>query len=217
MRLYSEHILPNLVHFVCGLRAAMLQRGKVIPFACGRVLEVGVGSGLNFSYYDAAKVRKLWGLDPSPAMLKRAKLRARSAKFPIQFIAMPGEKIPLASNSVDTVVVTYTLCTISNVDLALQEMARVLKAEGELVFCEHGAAPDAYIRWWQNRLNPLWKCLGGGCHLNREIPKLIEQNGFRIRQMQASYIDGWRPASYNYWGRATLARGPKPGSGVVPS
>jgi len=186
----------------------MRQRDKVVPLAQGSVLEVGLGSGLNLPYYDVSKVSKLWGLEPSPEMIRMAKKRARSVDFEVEFIDLPGEAIPLETDSIDTVLVTYTLCTIFDVDRAIQEMARVLKPSGELVFCEHGAAPDASVRRWQNRINPLWKCVGGGCHLNRDIPTLIEQGGFRINEMEAMYIPGWRPASYNYWGTATLPTSP---------
>jgi len=208
MRLYKKHVLPNLVHFACSLRPTMRQRDKVVPLAQGSVLEVGLGSGLNLPYYDVSKVSKLWGLEPSPEMIRMAKKRARSVDFEVEFIDLPGEAIPLETDSIDTVLVTYTLCTIFDVDRAIQEMARVLKPSGELVFCEHGAAPDASVRRWQNRINPLWKCVGGGCHLNRDIPTLIEQGGFRINEMEAMYIPGWRPASYNYWGTATLPTSP---------
>ncbi len=203
MSLYNKHVLPNLVHFACSLQPAMRQRQRIIPLARGRVLEVGLGSGLNLPFYDASKVSKVWGLDPSPEMIQMAETRARSVNFEVEFIDLPGEEIPFESNSVDTVVVTYTLCTIVEVDRAIQEMLRVLRPGGELVFCEHGIAPDVTVRRLQKCINPLWKRIGGGCHLNREIPKLIEHNGFRIKEMEAMYIPGWRPASYNYWGRAT--------------
>ncbi len=208
MQLYDKHILPNLVHMACSLRPAMRQREKVVHLAHGRVLEVGIGSGLNLPYYDADKVNKVWGLDPSPEMLRMAESRVHSVKFEVEFINLPGEQIPLQSRCVDSIVVTYTLCTIPDACRALQEMARVLKPGGELLFCEHGAAPDANVQRWQNMINPVWKRIGGGCHLNREIPGLIEQGGFRIRELQAMYIPGWRPTSYNYWGRATLAESP---------
>jgi ubiquinone/menaquinone biosynthesis C-methylase UbiE len=204
MRLYNKHILPNLVHFACSLQPAMRQRQKIVPLARGRVLEIGLGSGLNFPYYDTRKVSKVWGLDPSPEMLEMAEERASSVNFEVDFIPLPGEEIPLETNSADTVLVTYTLCTIADVDRAIQEMARVLKPDGELIFCEHGIAPEVRVRRLQNCINPVWKRIGGGCHLNRKIPELIEQGGFKIRKMQARYIPGWRPASYNYWGTATL-------------
>ena len=207
MRFYDKHILPNLVHFACSLQPAMRQREKVVPLARGRVLEIGLGSGLNLPYYDANKVSKLLGLDPSPEMIKMAEKQARSVNFDVEFIPSSGESIPLETDSIDTVLVTYTLCTIQDVIQALQETARVLKPSGELIFCEHGIAPHASVRRWQNCINPVWKCFGGGCHLNRDIPKLIEQGGFIIKEIHSMYIPGWRPVSYNYWGRAALSKG----------
>ena len=121
----------------------------------------------------------------------------------VELIGLPGEEIPLEDASVDTVVVTYTLCTIPGTQQALRQMARVLKPGGKLVFCEHGAAPDAGVRRWQNRLDPIWKRFAGGCRLNREIPRLIEEGGFRMAALETMYIPGWRPASFNYWGTAT--------------
>jgi len=202
MKLYSKHILPVLTHFACSLKPAMAQREKIVPLARGRVLEVGLGSGLNLPFYDPAKVSRVWGLDPSPEMVRMAEARARSVSFDVEFIEMPGEDIPLEDQSVDTVLMTYTLCTIADFDRALREMARVLKKHGELIFCEHGLAPDANVRRWQNFINPVWKQVGGGCHLNREIPQLIRKGGFRITELTSMYIPGWRPASYNYWGKA---------------
>jgi ubiquinone/menaquinone biosynthesis C-methylase UbiE len=202
MGLYSRYVLPKVVHFTCGLKPNMRQREKVVPSARGRVLEIGIGSGLNLPYYDSAKVSKVWGLDPSPEMTKMAKRTAGSLPFEVEFIGLPGDEIPLEDNSVDTVVVTYTLCTIPETTPALRQMSRVLRPGGELIFCEHGAAPDARVRRWQDRLNPIWKQLGGGCNLNRPIPALIEAGGFRIKSLDTMYIPGWRPASYNYWGTA---------------
>ena len=205
MGLYSKYILPKVVHFACSLKPNMRQREKVVPLARGRVLEVGIGSGLNLPYYDATKVTRLWGLDPSLEMKRMAEEAARSMSFDVEFIGLPGEEIHLEDNTVDTVLITYTLCTIPETDPALREMARVLKPGGELIFCEHGTAPDESVRRWQDRINPIWKRLGGGCHLNRAIPDLIEQGGFRIKGMETMYVPGWRPASFNYWGTATQA------------
>lgn len=200
--MYSQYILPRVVHFTCGLKPNMRQREKVVPRALGRVLEVGVGSGLNFPFYDSTKVTKVWGLDPSLEMTRMAERPARSLPFEVEFIGLPGDEIPLEDNSVDTVLVTYTLCTIPDTAPALRQMSRVLRPGGELIFCEHGAAPDASVRRWQNRLNPIWKRFGGGCQLNRPIPALIEAGGFRIKSLDTMYIPGWRPASFNYWGTA---------------
>jgi len=180
----------------------MRQREKVVPSARGRVLEVGIGSGLNLPFYDPAKVSKVWGLDPAPEMTRMAKRAANSLPFEVEFIGLPGDEIPLEDDSVDTVLVTYTLCTIPDTTPALQQMSRVLRPGGELIFCEHGAAPDVNVRRWQDRLNPVWKRVGGGCNLNRPIAALIEAGGFRIRKLDTMYIPGWRPASFNYWGIA---------------
>jgi len=202
MGLYARHILPRIIHFTCGLKPSMRQREKVVPRAHGRVLEVGVGTGLNLAYYDAGRVTKVWGLDPSAEMTRIAEQAARSVPFEVEFIGLPGDEIPLEDASVDTVLMTYTLCTIPDTAAALRQMGRVLKPGGELIFCEHGAAPDAGVRRWQDRINPLWKRIGGGCNLNRPIPALIEAGGFRITSLDTMYIPGWRPGSFNYWGTA---------------
>ncbi len=202
MGLYSKYVLPGLVHLTCRTKSLMRQREKVIPLARGRVLEIGIGSGLNLPYYDAEGVKQYWGLDPAPEMLRLAERAARSVPFDVEFLAVPADDIPLESGSVDTVIVTYTLCSIPDTEPALREMARVLDPGGQLIFCEHGAAPDATVRRWQDLLNPLWKRFGGGCHLNRLIPELIEKGGFRIEQMESTYIQGWRPGSFTYWGTA---------------
>jgi ubiquinone/menaquinone biosynthesis C-methylase UbiE len=207
MGLYSKYLLPKVVHLACSTKPSMRQREKVVPLAKGRVLEIGVGSGLNFPYYDANNVATLWALDPSPEMTKLAKRAARSVRFEVEFIGLPSEEIPLENDSVDTILITYTLCTIPETQVALRQMARVLRPGGDLIFCEHGAAPDVSVRRWQDRVNPIWRRLGGGCHLNRAIPDLIEQGGFRIKGMNTMYIPGWRPASFNYWGTATHASG----------
>jgi ubiquinone/menaquinone biosynthesis C-methylase UbiE len=199
---WSRYALPRIVHFSCSRKPNMRQREKVIPLAEGEVLELGFGSGLNMAYYDAAKVSKVWGLDPSAGMAALAARTIRDAAVEVELIGRPGDEIPLSDASIDTVVVTYTLCSIPITEPVLRQMARVLKPSGQLVFCEHGAAPDADVRRWQNRLDPLWSRCGGGCHLNREIPRLIEEGGFRIEGLETMYIPGWRPACFNYWGTA---------------
>ena len=206
MGFYSKYVLPKVVHFTCSMKPNMRQREKVVPLARGRVLEVGIGSGLNLSFYDPSKVTKVWGLDPSPEMTIMARRAARSVRFEVEFIALPGDEIPLDDHSVDTVLVTYTLCTILETEPALREMARVLKPGGILLFCEHGAAPDPAVRRWQDAIDPIWKRLGGGCRLNREIPKLIERGGFAITGIETMYLPGWRPAAFNYWGTAVHRR-----------
>jgi len=202
MGLYSKYILPRVIHLACGLKPNMRQREKVVPRAHGRVLEVGIGSGLNLPYYDAARVSKVWGLDPSPEMIRMARRAAAGLPFEVEFIGLPGEEIPLDEGSIDTVVVTYTLCSIPDTAAALGQIRRILRPGGELLFCEHGAAPDASVRRWQDRLNPAWMRLGGGCNLNRPIPALIEAGGFTIQSLETMYLPGWRPVSFNYWGAA---------------
>jgi len=200
--LYSKYLLPKIVHLTCRQRPVMRQRQKVVPLASGRVLEVGFGSGLNLPYYDPARVTGLWGLEPAPEMTQMARETARSVDFEVEVIHQPAEEIPLAAGTVDSIVITYTLCTIPDPAAAISEMRRVLKSSGKLIFCEHGAAPDEQVRRWQDRVDPIWKRLAGGCHLNRRIPQIIEQDGFRIETLETIYLPGWRPASFNYWGSA---------------
>ncbi len=204
MGLYSRYVLPRIVHLTCSSKPTMRQREKLVPLARGRVLEIGIGSGLNLPYYDPAKVSKVSGLDPSLEMMKLAEEAVGDVLFDVDFVLAPGEEIPLENSSFDTVLITYSLCTIPDTESALREMARVLKGGGQLLFCEHGAAPDSNVRRWQNRLNPIWRRLGGGCHLNRNIPALIQRGGFTIADLETMYIPGWRPASFNYWGTATV-------------
>ena len=157
---------------------------------------------MNFRYYDADRVKKCWGLDPAP-FASKLKAAADASGVDFEWIEAPSEEIPLADASVDTVVSTYTLCTIPEPLIALREMARVLRPQGELLFCEHGRAPDAGVRRWQRRLDPLWTRLSGGCHLDRAIPLLIERGGFRLSRLESVYLPGWRPASFNFWGAAS--------------
>jgi ubiquinone/menaquinone biosynthesis C-methylase UbiE len=178
------------------------QRAKVVPLARGSVLEVGFGSGLNLPFYDAGSVSHVWALDPSAEMWALAGQRVRTVDFSVEFVKASAEEIPLRDQCADTVLITYTLCTLPDVRQALREMARVLKLGGDLIFCEHSVAPDDSVRRWQNRLNPVWRVLGSGCNLNRPIPSLLEQGGFRLQELSSMYLPGWRPASYNYWGRA---------------
>ena len=202
MRFYDRFILPKLLHFACGLKPVRRQREKVVPHARGRVLEIGIGSGLNLPFYDSTKVTRLWGLEPSLEMRRVAERATHRVGFEVELIGLSAEEIPLEDDAVDTVLITYTLCTIVEHEPALREMSRVLKPGGELMFCEHGAAPDDGVRRWQDRLNPIWKRVGGGCNLNRPIPDLIERAGFEVTNLETMYIPGWRPASFNYWGTA---------------
>ena len=202
MSLYQKYLLPRIINFTCGLEPTMKQREKVVPLAEGRVLEIGIGSGLNLPFYAPGKVRHLWGLEPSRDMWALASAKLDQTGFPVEFLEAGAEAIPLEDGSADTILITYTLCTIPDPRLALEEMRRVLKPDGRLVFCEHGRAPDERVSRWQDRLNPVWRRFGGGCNLNRPIATLIQQAGFDTTGMESLYIPGWRPASFNYWGTA---------------
>jgi ubiquinone/menaquinone biosynthesis C-methylase UbiE len=182
----------------------MSQRAKVVPLARGDVLEVGFGSGLNLPCYDPAKVTKVWGLDPSPELCRMASRAVRDAAFDVELVPARGERIPLEDGLFDTVVITYTLCSIADPARGLREMARVLRPGGRLLFCEHGVAPDAAVRRWQTRLTPLWRHVSGGCHLDRDVPALLEGAGFEVKEMEAAYLPGWSVASYQYRGTAVL-------------
>jgi ubiquinone/menaquinone biosynthesis C-methylase UbiE len=203
---YAKYCLPKVVHFTCSLKPTMRQRRKVVPLAEGRVLEIGIGSGLNLPFYDESKVTHLWGLDPSGEMWEIAEKKRGGESIPVEFLEAGAEEIPLDNGSADTIVMTYTLCTIPDALASLSEMRRVLRPAGQLVFCEHGEAPDDSVRKWQDRLNPVWKRFGGGCNLNRRIPSLLEEGGFSVQRMEATYLPGWKPASFNYWGTAIAAQ-----------
>lgn len=202
MGLYNRYVLPWLVHVACGCRPQMRQRQKVVPAATGRVLEIGFGSGRNLPVYDPDQVEMVFGLDPSEEMTRIARKAAAAVPFQVELLHAPAERIPLEADTVDTVVTTYTLCTIPDALGALGEMARVLRPGGRLLFCEHGAAPDAAVRAWQDRLDPVWRRLAGGCRLNRDIPVLLGEGGFRPGRLSSSYIPGWKPVSFMYWGDA---------------
>jgi ubiquinone/menaquinone biosynthesis C-methylase UbiE len=202
MGFYSKYILPRATCFACSLKPTRMQRGQVVPLARGRVLEIGIGSGLNLPFYAPGKVEYLWGLDPSRENWALTEGRRAPVDFDVEFLEASAEAIPLHNASVDCVLMTYTLCTLPAVRPSLEEMRRVLKPGGQLIFCEHGAAPDASVRRWQNRLNPMWQRMAGGCNLNRTVPELLVQGGFTIQELETGYIPGWKPASFIYRGIA---------------
>ena len=203
MSLYGDHILPRITDLVCGVGTHRRQREKIVPQARGRVLEVGLGSGLNLAHYDANAVDLVWGVDPSAGMSRLAESRIREAPFEVRVLQHTADDIPLDDDSADSAVITYTLCSIPDPEQALREIARVLKPSATLLFCEHGAAPDASVRRWQNRLTPYWKHVAGGCHLDRNIPAILRQGGFKVQGVETMYLPGWRPGTFNYWGSAT--------------
>ncbi|HYC55810.1 MAG TPA: class I SAM-dependent methyltransferase [Candidatus Binatia bacterium] len=203
MGLYERYVLPHLLDLAMRDKCIMRQRGKVVPLAHGRVLEVGIGSGLNLSFYDKSRLEKLVGLDPSPELGKLARKRAAEAGVDVDWLALSSEKIPLPDASVDSIVITYTMCTIPDVHSALLEMRRVLKSGGQMFFSEHGRAPDASVRKWQDRINPVWGRIAGGCRLNRDVPRILQDAGFELTDLQTMYLPGPRPMTFNYWGTAT--------------
>ncbi len=202
MGFYDKVVLPKLLHFACGLGVVNDQRQKVVPDAAGIILEIGIGSGLNLPFYQPEKVERVFGLDPSDEMRTLARREAALQEFKVEFMAATAEAIPLPDECVDTVLVTYTLCTIPNIEAALFEMRRVLKSGGTLIFCEHGLSQDPAVRRWQHRMDGLWGRFTGGCHLNRDIPALIQNAGFQMQHLDHGYISGWKPACFNYMGRA---------------
>lgn len=203
MGFYSDHIEPALVSFACSLPAIARERAMIVPEAAGVVLEVGFGSGHNVDFYDRSKITHLFALEPAAAMRRKAERRVGALPFPLDWLDLKAEEIPLDAGSVDTVLVTYTLCTIPDVAAALSGMKRVLKPGGRLVFLEHGAAPDPGVRRWQDRLNPVWGRLGGGCNLNRDPFALIREAGFDLDRSESHYAKGApKFAGYMYQGVA---------------
>ena len=156
---YEKYILPKLLDKCCSTKPVNYQRKKIVPHAKGTILEIGIGSGLNIPFYKKSKVEKIYGLDPSPELCEMAKQAAIKNEIDINFLLNGAEEIKLASNSIDTVLLTYTLCTIPNPFDALREIKRVMKSDGRILFCEHGVAPDDKVIKWQNKINPLWGCL----------------------------------------------------------
>lgn len=206
MGLWARHVLPRLVEHMCALEPVSALRADVVPAAEGRVLEVGFGTGLNLPFYDPARVTSLVALEPADAMRSRARDRIAAAPFPLELLPLEGERIPLDDASVDTVVVTFTLCSIADVATALAGMRRVLRPGGRLLFCEHGIAPDPRLRRWQRRVDPLWRRVFGGCHLDRDIPALLRAGGFALERLAAESVPGApRIAAYGYRGAARPA------------
>ncbi len=204
MNWYDRHVLPYLMDFACGLPMVQAQRRLLVPQAQGRVLEVGMGTGRNLPFYDRQRVSLLVGVDPAMQMHRLAQRRSRQAGIAVELMGLSAEHLPATDASFDTVVCTYTLCSIPDPLQALREMRRVLVPGGRLLFCEHGRAPDETVRRWQDRLQPLWGPLAGGCHLGRDVPALLEAAGFAAT-MQSAYLAGPRPMTFHYWGHAQAA------------
>ena len=200
MRFYYDHIVPHLVNLAMRNRLLNAYRQRIVPLAEGRVLEIGIGSGMNLPFYtDRASV--ILGLEPHPKLLEMASQKSHRGRA--KLMEGSAESIPLVSASVDTVVTTWTLCSIPELDRALLEMRRVLRPGGQLLLVEHGLAPDEKVRKWQHRLTPLWKGFAGGCHLDRPIADLVEGAGFRVKHLQTGYMEGPKPMTFMYEGVAS--------------
>jgi SAM-dependent methyltransferase len=203
MPFYRDHVYPHLVRILGNPKPVQKIRQHLVPLAQGKVLEIGVGPGVNFVHYDPARVRKVYALEPNPGMIRRAEQQRRRTALNVEFLDLPGERIPLADASVDTVVSTFTLCTIPGVVEAIQGIGRVLKPGGQFIFFEHGLSPDPRVRRWQERTDPLFQWAFEGCHVTRDIPFLIRQGGFKIDQMDTAYLAPFpKSGSYFFWGVA---------------
>ena len=202
MNPYERYVLPKMIDIACSTGNVMKARSKIVPQARGNVLEIGIGSGLNLQFYDANKVSSIIGVDPAAQMQSLARERAADIGISVEVIAVDVQGIHADTDQFDTIVMTFTLCSIDAPVAALREMARVLKPSGRLLFCEHGLEPDSYVERWQHRLTPFWKPIAGGCHLDRDIPALIRESGFVIDELSEAYLPGPRPMSYVYSGVA---------------
>ncbi len=203
MGFYDRYVVPVLITLACGVGPIRKQREKVVPLAEGVVLELGFGSGLNLAHYDRSKVTRIFALEPAPGMLARARRTVAHSELPVEILAETAEALSLPPSSVDTVLVTYSLCTIPDPVAALAGARRALKAGGRLLFCEHGRAPEEAVRRTQARIEPIWRVIGGGCHVTRDIPALITAGGFEVERLETMYLPGtpkW--SGFNYWGSA---------------
>ncbi|MGY8813049.1 MAG: class I SAM-dependent methyltransferase [Pseudomonadales bacterium] len=205
MNPYDRYVLPRLIDAACGMGDVMARRAELVPRAQGDVLEIGIGTGLNLRYYDPEKVRRIVGVDPAAQMQTLARKRAAEISIPVEMVAVGADGIDAADESFDSIVMTFTLCSIADPLPALAEMRRVLKPGAQLLFCEHGLAPDLSVQRWQHRLTPWWKPVAGGCHLNRAISSLLHQARFTLDELHTGYISGPRPMTYLYQGVALKA------------
>jgi ubiquinone/menaquinone biosynthesis C-methylase UbiE len=198
---YDDVILPRLCDLAMRNKDLLPYRERAIRAAQGRVLEIGIGSGRNLPFYGPG-VKQVVGLEPDPKLLYIAR-HARRSGIPVEFVEASAEAIPIEDRSVDTIVTTWTMCSIPDVDRAIVEARRVLKPTGKLVFVEHGRATEPRVRWWQDRLTPAWKRISGGCHLNRDIAEVLCRNGFHIEEMHTGYMNGLKPMTFMYEGQAS--------------
>ena len=201
---YERKVLPKLCNYCCGSKPIEKQRKKVVPHAKGVVLEIGMGTGLNLPYYDKNNITNIIGLDPSKESNKFAKELADKNNIDIEFLQSGAEEINLPDQSIDTILITYTLCTIPELRPSLNEIKRVMRNDGKVLFLEHGKSPDKRVRKFQNFLNPVWGKVFGGCNLNRDIPSLLIESGLKINKLNEMYIPKTpKFIGYNFWGEAS--------------
>lgn len=206
MAFYDRFILPNLIDSSCKQGPIMKQRSKIVPEAEGVVAEIGMGAAPNLRFYDPGKVKALIGIEPNAGMRKKARRAINGQAIPIELVEGFAENMPLENGQADTVVLTYTLCSLPDVPGAFSEIRRILKPGGKLLVLEHGAAPDADVYKWQRRLEPVWKMIGGGCHLTRPIDKMVEAGGFRFDSLVTEYVKKTpKFVGYDYTGIARVA------------
>ena len=208
MGLWEKYVVPPLISCACSTKPILKQREKVVPHAYGRVLEIGSGSGTNFSYYNADAIETLYALEPSTGMMKRARKTAGELGWGkrIEFLETGAESVPLEDNSIDTVIITFVLCTIPDWEAALSEARRVLKPGGQVLFSEHGLAPDEGVAKWQRRIEPVWRPLAGGCHLTRDPGTMLTRAGFSLDGMKTMYLPSTpKFAGFVSWGSAHVA------------
>lgn len=202
MSLWARHVVPRLIEVAAQSPSILDERRRWVPRTHGRVLELGVGSGLNLPFYDPVRVARVTGIDPSPPLLRRAGPRAAQAAVPVELVEGFAERLPFDPGSFDSAIVTYSLCSMDEPARALAEVRRVLRPGAELVFVEHGLAPDAGTRWWQRRLSPIWRRIAGGCRLDRDLPALLRDAGFAVDELTAGYSGTVRVMSYTFQGIA---------------
>ncbi len=202
MSFYRERVVPHLINLAMRNTKLAPYRGRLVPAAEGRVLEIGIGSGENLPLY-GGRVREVVGLDPSASLIRMAQARMRETKVPVRFVEASAEMIPLEDASFDTALMTWTLCSIPKAARAIAEIRRVLKPNGTLLFVEHGKAPDRNVARWQDWITPFWEPIAGGCHLNRQIDDLIREGGLNITKMRVGYMPGPKPFTFMYEGRAS--------------
>ena len=208
MAFYRDNIYPHLVDVLGNPKPIQEIRERIVALAEGNVLEIGVGPGVNFVHYDPEKVNKIYALEPNRAMVRRAEEKSQKTSLDVEFLNLPGENIPLPVASVDTVVSTFTLCTIPGVVQAIAGVGRVLKPRGKFIFFEHGLAPETSVQRWQRRTEPLFRWVFEGCHVTRDIPDLVRRGGFTIEKIDSGYVSPFpKSGSYCWWGVAVPNRG----------